>query len=121
MNLLLLQMAGASDPAGVLALCVAMTIALLAYIFYVPGEVGVVPEKGRAAFLRERKEAVYENLRDLNFERKAGKIPESDYREMHAALEEEAASLLAEIERLERAGSSSAVVRTDSRVKGVRK
>ncbi len=45
---------------------------------------------------------MYENLRDLNFELKAGKVPEKDYEQMRASLEDEAVSLLAEIERLER-------------------
>ncbi len=101
MNLLLLQVAGASDPAGVLALCTAMTIALLAYVLYVPGEVMGAPEKSRAAFLRERKDAVYENLRDLNFEYKAGKLSDADYENLRGSLESEAASILAEIDRLE--------------------
>ena len=51
--------------------------------------------------MRERKDVVYENLRDLNFEYKAGKFPESDYASMKASLEEEAAAILAEIARLE--------------------
>ncbi len=59
------------------------------------------PEKTRAMYLRERKEVVYENLRDLNFEHKAGKIPEVDYASMKNSLEEEAAAILAEISRLE--------------------
>ena len=53
--------------------------------------------KTRLIYLRERKEAVYDNLRDLNFEYKAGKFPDSDYQEMKASLEEEAAAILAEI------------------------
>jgi hypothetical protein len=52
-------------------------------------------------YLRERKEVVYENLRDLNFEHNAGKVPESDYQSMRNSLEEEAAAILAEISRLE--------------------
>ncbi|MBI2682195.1 MAG: hypothetical protein HYX26_03095 [Acidobacteriales bacterium] len=52
-------------------------------------------------FLRERKEVVYENLRDLNFEHKAGKFPEQDFLAMRAGLESEAAAILAEIEDLE--------------------
>jgi hypothetical protein len=32
------------------------------------------PAKTRAGLLRERKDAVYENLRDLNFDYKAGKV-----------------------------------------------
>ena len=57
--------------------------------------------KDAALYLRERKEVVYENLRDLNFEYKAGKFPDSDYQAMKTSLEDEAAAILAEIARLE--------------------
>jgi hypothetical protein len=83
--------------------CALITAAALFYVFSVPGELTPGPERTRAAFLRERKDAVYENLRDLNFEFKAGKLPESDYQTMKGSLEEEAAAILAEIERLESA------------------
>jgi hypothetical protein len=84
-----------------IAACVLMTAALFFYIFSLPTRVDAGEEKTRLSFLRERKENVYENLRDLNFEYKAGKYPEADYQTMRAALEDEAASLLAEIEALE--------------------
>lgn len=83
------------------AACLLLTLGVLAYVFYMPAELEASPEKTRLVFLRERKETVYENLRDLNFEYKAGKIPDNDYNSMRAALEDEAAALLAEIERLE--------------------
>jgi hypothetical protein len=82
--------------------CALITAGTLFYIFSVPGEVQTGPEKTRLAYLRERKEAVYENLRDLNFEYKAGKLPETDYHSMKTSLEDEAAALLAEMARLER-------------------
>ncbi len=82
-------------------LCVAVAAAALFYIFSVPELMASGPEKTRAMYLRERKEVVYENLRDLNFEHKAGKIPEADYVSMKNSLEEEAAAILAEISRLE--------------------
>jgi hypothetical protein len=78
-----------------------LTLAALFYVFYIPTTLHVGPEQTRAMFLRERKDAVYENLRDLNFEYKAGKLPESDYLNMKKSLEDEAAALLAEIERIE--------------------
>jgi hypothetical protein len=83
--------------------CAAFTVACLYYVFFFPGEVYAGEEKTRLGYLRERKEAVYDNLRDLNFEYKAGKIPEADYRSMHTSLEEEAAAIMAEIARLEQA------------------
>ena len=81
--------------------CFVMTAALLFFIFNLPPAVEHPTEKTRLAFLRERKESVYENLRDLNFEYKAGKIPEADYANLRASLEDEGAAILAEIEMLE--------------------
>jgi hypothetical protein len=82
-------------------LCLAVAAAAFFYVFHVPEMTISGPEKTRAMYLRERKDVVYENLRDLNFEHKAGKIPEADYVSMKNSLEEEAAAILAEISRLE--------------------
>jgi hypothetical protein len=96
---------GTSDPAWVLFLCAGMAVVLFVYTFRVPSDLVGGGEKTRLTYLKERKDQVYENLRDLNFEYKAGKFPEGDYQQMRASLEEEAAALLAEIERLEAAGA----------------
>jgi hypothetical protein len=82
-------------------MCLAVTAAALYYIFDLPELLVAGPEQTRAAFLRERKEAVYENLRDLNFEYNAGKVPDTDYQSMKSSLEDEAAGLLAEIDQIE--------------------
>lgn len=82
-------------------ICVFVTASVLFYVFYLPGTLKLGPEKTRVAYLRERKDVVYENLRDLNFEYKAGKVPEADYQSMKMSLEEEAAAILAEIASLE--------------------
>ncbi len=88
----------------IVAACVLLTIGLFAYIFLIPERIESGEEKTRLAYLRERKDVVYENLRDLNFEYKAGKFPEADYVAMRNNLEEEAVALLAEIEDLENDG-----------------
>ncbi len=75
--------------------CAVFTLVALYYVFFFPGEVYAGDEKTRLGYLRERKEAVYENLRDLNFEYKAGKVPDLDYESMRASLEEEAAAIMA--------------------------
>jgi hypothetical protein len=82
--------------------CVMLAAATFFYVFYLPGKLFLGPEKTRAGYLRERKDAVYENLRDLNFEHKAGKIPNADYQSMKSSLQDEAATILAEIARLEK-------------------
>jgi len=84
-----------------LAICVMLFIVCLFYVFYLPGRLFLGPEKTRASYLRERKDAVYENLRDLNFEYKAGKVPDVDYASLKSSLQDEAATILAEITRLE--------------------
>jgi hypothetical protein len=89
-----------------LVVCGLVFLAAYIYIFHLPGKLYLGPEKTRVSYLRERKDAVYENLRDLNFEYKAGKVPEADYHSLKSSLEDEAAILLAEIARLE-AGAAS--------------
>jgi len=83
-------------------LCGALFAAAVFYVFYLPGRLFLGPEKTRAGYLRERKDAVYENLRDLNFEYKAGKVPDADYQSLKSSLQDEAATILAEIARLEK-------------------
>jgi hypothetical protein len=84
-----------------LPICCAFAAVCLYYVLYIPGRLFLGPEKTRAGYLRERKDAVYENLRDLNFEYKAGKVPDLDYQSLKSSLQDEAATLLAEIARLE--------------------
>jgi hypothetical protein len=90
-----------------LLVCLLISFAALIYIFYLPRKLYLGEPKTRASYLRERRDVVYENLRDLNFEYHAGKFPEADYRAMKASLEEEAAAVLAEIVRLEETASAA--------------
>ena len=91
---------------GTLAMfaCATLFVGLFAYVFAAP-QTEAAPVKDRLAYLHERKEVIYENLRDLNFEFKAGKLSEADYASLNANLEEEAAAVLAEISRLENASA----------------
>jgi cell division protein FtsB len=81
--------------------CAALLIGILIYIFYPQRKTEEQTQKTRLEYLRERKETIYENLRDLNFEYRAGKYPEEDYLAQRAAMENEAAQVLSEIEFLE--------------------
>jgi len=80
-----------------------LTLALLVYTLWPENVFASQREKTRLDFLLERKEQLYENLRDLNFEYKAGKYPDEDFETQRAQLENEAATLLAEIEYLQQA------------------
>jgi hypothetical protein len=84
----------------ILAVCAIFTLALFAYVFYPERNIAVQRVKTRLDFLEEQKIVLYDNLRDLNFEYRAGKYPEEDYVAQRAALEAEAAKVLTEIERL---------------------
>ena len=59
--------------------CALFAAALFVYIFYRPDDAEQGEVKTRHSYLAERKEATYENLRDLNFEYKAGKLSEEDF------------------------------------------
>ena len=80
---------------------VVLAIALLCYTFWPEDVFAGRRQKTRLDYLLERKEQLYENLRDLSFEHRAGKYPEEDFVAQRAQLENEAAQLLAEIEHLQ--------------------
>jgi hypothetical protein len=79
-----------------------LLLALMVYTFWPENSFASQKQKSQLEFLLERKEQLYENLRDLNFEHRAGKYPEEDFQAQRALLENEAAQLLAEIDRLQR-------------------
>ena len=77
-----------------------LTILIFVYMFWPEHNPFVQADKTRVDYLLERKDAIYENLRDLNFEFQAGKYPEVDYEQQRVGLEDEAALVIAEIEAL---------------------
>lgn len=90
-----------TQTAFVLFGCALFAAALFVYIFYRPDDAEQGEAKTRLSYLDERKESTYENLRDLNFEYKAGKLGEEDYALQRAALEDEAAAILAEMDAID--------------------
>jgi hypothetical protein len=83
--------------------CCLFAAGVLIYIFLPSRDTDTGVDKTRVSYLYERKEVVYENLRDLNFEFKSGKFTQADYEAMRLSMEAEAARVLAEIEMLESA------------------
>jgi hypothetical protein len=81
--------------------CGVLLVGILFYVFYPERHVEEQHQKTRLEYLRERKDVLYDNLRDLNFEYRAGKYVQEDYAMQQADLENETAEVLAEIDMLE--------------------
>ena len=54
--------------------------------------------------LDERKAAIYENLRDLQFEYRLGKLSDDDYQQAKLGLQKELAGVISEINRINAGG-----------------
>jgi hypothetical protein len=91
-----------TETAGLIA-GLALAVAAVIYTFWPENSFASQRPKTRLDYLLERKEQLYENLRDLNFEYRAGKYPDEDYTAQRSLLENEAAQLLAEIDYLQQA------------------
>src|SRR5882757_1674257 len=85
-------------------LLLAVVILLAATLFYtlfirakdIPPPDPVSPTQ----HLDERKAAIYENLRDLQFEYRVGKLSDADYQQTKRDLQKELAGVLAEVDRI---------------------
>jgi hypothetical protein len=91
-----------SDTWGLIAGAI-LLVAAFVYTFWPENSFASQRQKTRLDYLLERKDQLYENLRDLNFEYRAGKYPEEDYATQRAMLENEAATLMSEIDYLQQA------------------
>jgi hypothetical protein len=90
-----------SADTAVLGACLALAIATLLFIFYIqPDASDLAPHRSKLDQLMERRDTIYDNLRDLRFEYRSGKYSEGDYEAMKTALENEAALVLTEIDRV---------------------
>src|SRR5258706_936398 len=78
-----------------------LTIGVLVFILSVRAKDLPKPEPvSPFEHLDERKAAIYENLRDLQFEFRVGKLSDQDYQQTKQDLQKELAGVLAEIDRL---------------------
>src|SRR5215468_12338209 len=92
--------APAANDWAVLGACFALLIAVVLFVFFIqPDASDLAPHRSKLDQLLERRDTIYDNLRDLRFEYRAGKYSDGDYEAMKNSLELEAAVLLAEIDR----------------------
>ena len=98
---------GDSGDWTVLGACLMLALAVALFIFYIQADASdLAPHRTKLDQLLERRDTIYDNLRDLRFEYRSGKYSDGDFEAMKAALENEAAQVLAEIDQV-----------TDSRVR----
>ena len=100
--------------------CVLLAIATVIFVFGVRRESSdSAPHRTKLDHLMERRDAIYENLRDLRFEYRAGKFSEKDYDETKQSLEIEAARVLADMDVLT-GGAPTPATRQAASAKGPR-
>ncbi|MBZ5577013.1 MAG: zinc ribbon domain-containing protein [Acidobacteriia bacterium] len=84
-------------------IAIACVVAIAAIVFILGVRSKDLPEpEPESPFhhLDERKAAIYENLRDLQFEYRVGKLSDNDYQSSKRDLQKELAGVLAEVDRL---------------------
>ena len=97
---MLLTIAFTADGA-VLGACLGLAAAVFLFVFYIqPDASDLAPHRTKLYQLLERRDTIYDNLRDLKFEYRAGKYSEGDYELMKTSLENDAALVLTEIEQV---------------------
>jgi rRNA maturation endonuclease Nob1 len=85
----------------IIALACVIAIAVIAFVLGVRAKDLPEPEpESPFLHLDERKAAIYENLRDLQFEYRVGKLSDQDYQNTKKDLQKELASVLAEVDAL---------------------
>lgn len=86
----------------ILAVAVALTAGVLAFVFLIrPEDLPPAEAPPPWAHLEEKRDILYDNLRDLNFEYGLGKLSDDDYAKAKATLQAELAQVNAELERMQ--------------------
>jgi len=86
---------------AVLGACLGLAAAVFLFVFYIhPDASDLAPHRTKLDQLLERRDTIYDNLRDLKFEFRAGKYSEGDYELMKTSLENEAAVVLTQIDEV---------------------
>jgi hypothetical protein len=88
----------------VVAVAVVLVVGTILFTLLVrPQDLPEAPPLSPTAHLEERKAQIYENLRDLNFEFRVGKLSDEDYQKTKLDLQRELARVLAEIDAIQAA------------------
>jgi hypothetical protein len=102
----------------VVTIAVLLALGSIAFTLMVRGkDVPETPAVSPTAHLEQRKAQVYENLRDLQFEYRLGKLSDEDYQKTKVDLQRELSKVLAEIDVLQPAQAKAAIAVADSKPK----
>jgi rRNA maturation endonuclease Nob1 len=83
------------------AIAIVLTISAFSLIFFIrPQDIPEPVPISPIAHLEDRKQAIYDNLRDLQFEYRLGKLSDADYQQTKQSLQKELALVLAEMEAI---------------------
>jgi hypothetical protein len=86
---------------SIIGACIGLAAATALFIFYIQADASdLAPHRTKLDQLLERRDSIYENLRDLRFEYRSGKYSEGDFEAMKIGLENEAALVLAEVDQV---------------------
>ncbi|MBC7924202.1 MAG: hypothetical protein H7039_00950 [Bryobacteraceae bacterium] len=100
----------------ILAIAAALAIAMLAFAFLIrESDLTHEPAATPWNHLEGRKASIYENLRDLQFEYRLGKLSDDDYSRSKTELQSELATILSEIETLKAAPADSVTPKPSKR------
>jgi hypothetical protein len=92
---------GQQELSVIIAVTCIVAILVILYILGVrPKDLPAPEPVSPFAHLDERKAAIYENLRDLQFEYRLGKLSDADYQQTKQDLQKELAAVLAEVDRV---------------------
>jgi hypothetical protein len=95
----------------IIAITCVVAIAVIAFILTVrPQDIPQPEPVSPFLHLDERKAAIYENLRDLQFEYRLGKLSDDDYQSTKKDLQKELARVLAEVDKIKNAAGAPPVV-----------
>ena len=93
-----------------LASALALIALTVAFTFIVrPSDIPAAEQVSPVRHLEDRRAAIYENLRDLQFEYRVGKLSDADYQQTKVGLQKELAGVLAEIEKVTAGGKQGAL------------
>ena len=102
----------------VFAVAVLLAVGSIAFTLIVRGkDIPEAPAVSPTAHLEQRKAQIYENLRDLQFEYRLGKLSDEDYQKTKLDLQRELAKVLAEIDAVQPAQAKAAAAVSDSKPK----